>query len=135
MEEKLFDIKVRYVFEGTYTVSAYNSEEAKAKAERDCGLVMGGHIHTTLDEGEVEWEFPLHPETAIISEKEQAGGWEEWWKKADSQTLEDITGYRQTDFSPEQGYQDFVNACNEYWNELPVLERKKIWKKHSPGTA
>lgn len=66
MSEQLFDFIVRYVFEGTYTVSANSLDEAKEKIHWDCGLVMGGHIHTTLDEKEVEWEFPLHPETKIV---------------------------------------------------------------------
>ena len=131
MSEQLFDITVRYVFEGTYTVSANNREEAREKIRRDCGLVMGGHIHTTLDEEEVEWEFPLHPETCIVSEQKQPEGWEEWWENTDFPTMERITGCRQTDFSPEDGYQEFVDACNEWWNELPALEKKKVWKRHS----
>ncbi|MFS2717026.1 hypothetical protein AAH068_19150 [Bacteroides uniformis] len=114
MSEQLFDIKVRYLFEGTYTVSANSLEEAREKIRRDCGLVMGGHIHTTLDEEEVEWEFPLHPETCIVSEQKQPEGWEEWWENTDFPTMERITGCRQTDFSPEDGYQEFVDACNEW---------------------
>lgn len=45
MSEQLFDITVRYVSEGTYTVSANSLEDAKEKTRRDYGLVMGGHIH------------------------------------------------------------------------------------------
>lgn len=131
MSEQLFDITVRYVFEGTYTVSANSLEEAKEKIRKDCGLVMGGHIHTTLDEEEVEWEFPLHPETCIVSEQKQPEGWEEWWENTDIPARERIIGCRQTDFSSENGYQEFTDTCNEWWNELPALGKKKVWKRHS----
>ena len=26
-----------------------------------CGLVMGGDIHTDLDDDEVDWDFDTHP--------------------------------------------------------------------------
>jgi len=32
----------------------------------NCGLVMGGHIQTTLDDEEVPyWDFDTHPESRI----------------------------------------------------------------------
>lgn len=43
----------------------------------------------------------------------------EWFNKQDFNTLEDITGYCHLDFDPEDGYQDFVDACHEYWDSLP----------------
>jgi hypothetical protein len=44
--------------------------------EKHCGLVLGGSIHTTLDDDMVDWNFPVHPEKAIYhvrvsNEKEQ----------------------------------------------------------------
>lgn len=131
MSEQLFDIIVRYVFEGTYTMSANSLDETKEKIRRGCGLVMGGHIHITLDEDEVEWGFPLHPETCIVSGQKQPEGWEEWWKNTDIPTRERIIGCRQADFSPENGCQEFTDTCNEYWNELPALGKKKVWKRYS----
>lgn len=44
-----YKVRVRYAFEGTYTVEAGNCEEAKRMVEEDCGLVLGGNIHTTHD--------------------------------------------------------------------------------------
>lgn len=32
---------------------------------KECGLVMGGDIHTTLPDGEVRWNFDTHPEKQI----------------------------------------------------------------------
>ena len=64
-----YDVKVRYIFEGTYTVVAEDREEAESmvaedreEAEsmvaEDCGLVLGGNIHTTRDDDEVtDWKF------------------------------------------------------------------------------
>lgn len=34
---------------------------------RDCGLVLGGNIHTTLDDDDVDWEFDVHPDMQILS--------------------------------------------------------------------
>jgi len=32
----------------------------------NCGLVIGGNIHTTLDDDEVPyWDFDVHPESRI----------------------------------------------------------------------
>lgn len=62
-----YDVKVRYSFEGTYTVAAEDREEAKRMVEEDCGLVLGGNIHTTLDDEEVDWHFGVHPDVQILS--------------------------------------------------------------------
>ena len=51
-----YDVKVRYIFEGTYTVVAEDREEAESMVAEDCGLVLGGNIHTTRDDDEVtDW--------------------------------------------------------------------------------
>ena len=47
-----YEVRVRYAFEGTYMVAAGNREEAKRMVEEDCGLVLGGNIHTTRDDDE-----------------------------------------------------------------------------------
>ncbi len=53
-----YDVKVRYIFEGTYTVVAEDREEAESMVAEDCGLVLGGNIHTTRDDDEVTaWKF------------------------------------------------------------------------------
>ena len=48
--------KIEYLFEGTYTVAADDRNEAHTMVTRDCGLVLGGDIHTTLDDDEVNWD-------------------------------------------------------------------------------
>ena len=64
---KKIEVKVRYLFEGTYTVAADDRNEARTMVTRDCGLVLGGDIHTTLDDDEVDWEFDVHPDMQILS--------------------------------------------------------------------
>ena len=44
---KKIEVKVRYLFEGTYTVAADDRNEARTMVTRNCGLVLGGDIHTT----------------------------------------------------------------------------------------
>ena len=41
-----YDVRVRYAFEGTYTVVAEDHDEARQMVSEDCGLVLGGNIHT-----------------------------------------------------------------------------------------
>jgi hypothetical protein len=71
---KRYDIRVRYSFEGTYTVAAEDRDEAKRMVNDDCGLVLGGDIHTTRDDDEVlDWDFCIHPDTRILSLQERGG--------------------------------------------------------------
>lgn len=41
-----------------------------------------------------------------------------WWASVSFETMEEITGFRMIDFSPEGGYREFVEACNDWWNWL-----------------
>lgn len=71
---KKIEVKVRYLFEGTYTVAADDRNEARTMVTRDCGLVLGGDIHTTLDDDDVDWEFDVHPDIQILSYTEKENG-------------------------------------------------------------
>ena len=68
---KKIEVKVRYLFEGTYSVAADDRNEARTMVTRDCGLVLGGNIHTTLDDDDVGWEFDVHPDLQILSYTEK----------------------------------------------------------------
>lgn len=56
---------------------------------------------------------------------------DEWWGNCDFKTMEFVTGYRQYNFSPEDGYQDFVDACDEYWNKLSYNQKLSLYKKYN----
>lgn len=58
-------VKTRYVFSGVFEIKADSRDQARDIVMNDCGLVMGGDIHTTLDDEEVDWDFNIHPETKI----------------------------------------------------------------------
>ena len=64
---KKIEVKVRYLFEGTYIVAADDRNEARTMVTRDCGLVLGGNIHTPLDDYEEDWEYDVHPDMQILS--------------------------------------------------------------------
>lgn len=63
--EKTFKVPVKYTFSGFYEIKAESAEQAKELAQKHCGLVIGGDIHTTLDDEDVNWEFSAHPDTTI----------------------------------------------------------------------
>lgn len=46
-----------------------------------------------------------------------------WWNELGFEHLIRITGYHPTDFNPEDGYQDFVDACNDYWEKLSYEDK------------
>ena len=67
-----YEVRVRYAFEGTYKVVAEDRDEAERMVEEDCGLVLGGNIHTTRDDDEVtDWNFGSHPDMQILSVRER----------------------------------------------------------------
>ena len=63
---KQYTVTVRFTFEGTFKVKATNRMEACKHVEEDCGLVLGGNIHSTLPDEEVNWDFPIHPEKQLV---------------------------------------------------------------------
>mgnify|MGYP001744591963 CR=1 FL=1 len=44
---------------------AESREEARQKVIQDCGMVMGGNIHSTLPDEEINWAFSTHPEVRM----------------------------------------------------------------------
>jgi len=45
-----------------FDVVAESKEDARLKVLQDCGLVIGGSIHSTLHDEEINWAFSTHPE-------------------------------------------------------------------------
>ena len=58
--------------------------------------------------------------------------WDKWFKECDFATMEKITGYKQSDFSSDDGYQDFVDACEAWWDKLNTEDRKEIYCTSNP---
>ena len=62
MKKKVYRFRTQYVFEGVFDVVAESREEARQKVIQDCGMMMGGTIHSTLPYDEVNWFFSMHSE-------------------------------------------------------------------------
>ena len=65
MKKKVYRVRTQYIFEGVFEVVAENKEDARQKVLQNCGLVMGGSIHSTLSDDEINWAFDIHPNKKI----------------------------------------------------------------------
>ena len=73
MKKRVYRVRTQYVFEGVFEVVAESEEEARQKVIQDCGLVMGGNVHRTLPDEEINWAVSMHPEvrTGRITTQEE----------------------------------------------------------------
>ena len=62
-------VRVQYVFDGYFDIIADNGQQARQIVDQECGLVMGGSIHTANDEDVKDWNFPMHPDIRVLSVK------------------------------------------------------------------
>jgi len=62
MKKRVYRVRTQYVFEGVFEVVAESREEARQKVVQNCGLVIGGNIHSTLSDEEINWAFSTHPD-------------------------------------------------------------------------
>ena len=65
MKKKVYRVRTQYIFEGVFEVVADSKEDARQKVLQNCGLVMGGSIHSTLPDDEINWAFDIHPNKQI----------------------------------------------------------------------
>ena len=65
MKGKVYRVRTRYIFDGVFEVVADSREDARQKVLQDCGLVMGGNVHSTLPDEEINWAFSTHPEVRM----------------------------------------------------------------------
>lgn len=61
MKKTVYIVRTQYIFEGVFEVVVENREDARQKVIHDCGMVMGGNIHSTLPDDEVNWTFSSNP--------------------------------------------------------------------------
>ena len=64
-KKRIYRVRTPYTFEGMFEVLADSKEDARQKVLQDCGLVMGGSIHSTLPDEEINWAFSTHPEVKV----------------------------------------------------------------------
>ena len=65
MKKKVYRVRTQYIFEGVFDVVAESKEDARQKVLQNCGLIMGGSIHSTLPDEEINWFFSTHPEVRM----------------------------------------------------------------------
>jgi hypothetical protein len=54
-----------------------------------------------------------------------------WWHHTPFYVMENVTGYRRDDFSSECGYQEFVDACDEWWDNLNKETKEQIYNDYN----
>ncbi len=74
MKKQVYRVRTQYIFEGVFEVVVESKEDARLKVLQNCGLVMGGSIHSTLPDDELNfssnalnnsWAFDRHPNKRI----------------------------------------------------------------------
>ncbi|WP_036895019.1 hypothetical protein [Prevotella sp. oral taxon 306] len=65
MKKKVYRVRTQYIFDGVFDVVAESKEDAREKILQNCGLVIGGSIHSTLPDEVVNWAFDRHPNKRI----------------------------------------------------------------------
>ncbi|EGQ11780.1 hypothetical protein HMPREF9136_2663 [Prevotella dentalis DSM 3688] len=65
MKKKVYRVRTQYIFDGVFDVVAESKEDARQKVLQDCGLVMGGSIHSTLPDDAINWAFDRHSNKRI----------------------------------------------------------------------
>ena len=65
MKKKVYRVRTQYIVDGVFDVVAESKEDARQKVLQNCGLVMGGSIHSTLPDDEINWAFDKHPNKRI----------------------------------------------------------------------
>lgn len=66
MARRKYKIPVKYIFEGEFIITAESRKQAEADVREHCGAVLGGGIHSTLDDDDVDWDFDIHPDVKIL---------------------------------------------------------------------
>lgn len=54
-----------------------------------------------------------------------------WWNQCDFKTMGRITHLQQAEFSPADGCQAFVDACNKWWDALDYEAKRALWKQEN----
>ena len=65
MKKKVYRVRTQYIFDGVFDVVAESREDARQKVLQNCGLVMGGSVHSTLSDDEINWAFGRHPNKRV----------------------------------------------------------------------
>lgn len=96
---------------------------------RFCIYANGRDSHLMYDSEEI---YSWRDIEDIVKEQVDEEYIQEWWDNLDFEQLEDITGFLQCNFSTEDGCQDFVDTCNDWFNQHSFAEQQDMciyWSK------
>ena len=130
---------------GSYTFNAWEAEENLCHnmdlLEEACNE-FGLDNFNPLDKGAERCDVIIRcyllgqALSAVLDEK--CSEWEElrdkandWWGSLGFEDMEKITGYSQADFSPEDGYQEFVDACDAWWEWIDEQDKIDYYLENS----
>ena len=54
----------------------------------------------------------------------------QWWNNVDFLTMQRITRYSLTSFDNDD---DFIDACDEFWQDLSLQEKKYYYEQYKYG--
>ncbi len=77
------------------------------------------------------WCHKCEEHTKQVLESELMQTVEKWWSGLDFKTMEHLTGNRQVDFDPADGFQAFVDACRWWFDGKTNEEKIFIWHELS----
>lgn len=60
-----YSVETKFIFSGEFIIEAESAKKAKEYVLKHCGLVIGGDIHSSLPEEDIDWDFKVHPEKEI----------------------------------------------------------------------
>ena len=66
MKKKVYRVRTQYIFDGVFDVVAESKEDARQKVLQNCGLVMGGSIHSTLPDDEINFRAMLSTTRGLL---------------------------------------------------------------------
>lgn len=55
----------------------------------------------------------------------------EWWGNADFRLMEKITKTKDYWFSEEDGYQEFVDFCDNWWVSLSIENKNDVYNEYN----
>jgi len=70
----IFKVRTKFIFKGYFLIEAENALQAKNLVKEQCGLCMGGKIHTTLPDDKCDWNFDPHSTTVVTTIKKAKAG-------------------------------------------------------------
>ena len=88
-------------------------------------------IGTTGIDREDNWCDECEEHQLFTSLKKIKERMQKWWEGLEASERERITGLCQAGFSPKEGCQDFIGACDKWWDKKSHDEKRIIWKEHN----